>query len=42
MNQELYNRYAINGFPNHFFTVEATDKYNLLIAFFLNEVKKNL
>ncbi len=34
MNQKSYNEYAITGFPCHFFTIEAADKYNSLIRAF--------
>lgn len=38
MNKYVYEKYAIEGFPNHFFTFKATEKYNEKIKKWCNQL----
>lgn len=37
-NKKIYDKYAINGWPCHFYTIEATDKYNERIEKYCNKL----
>ena len=37
-NFDLYDKYAINGWPCHFLTAKAMDKYNSKIAKWCNKL----
>jgi hypothetical protein len=37
-NEKLYDQYAIDGWPCHFFSMAAVDKYNKKIEKFCNEL----
>lgn len=37
-NKKIYDKYAITGFPCHFYTMEACDKFNNKIAKYCNRL----
>lgn len=39
-NQNIYDEYAINGFPCYFFTIEVTEKYNTKIEKYCENLKE--
>lgn len=40
-NQRVYEEYAIEGWPCHFFRVESADKYNEKLKKYCKQLKKD-
>lgn len=40
-NMFVYNNYKINGFPNHFYTEKATNKYNNKLLYWCSHLTQN-